>query len=125
MNKKRLGSVAAALALGVAGTGIAATQAYASNSSTNGCVTVFINYESINQTQKRLLWVESRNACGAFRGHFQTGGVNGPDRNPIQTHHINLGGQIVNRGGCIEGIAWRNNGNGTWTRTGTTCTQIV
>ncbi|MFK4090879.1 hypothetical protein ACI2LF_42635 [Kribbella sp. NPDC020789] len=122
---KRLAMVAGTLVLGIAGTGLAATQAWASNSSTSGCVTVYIEYESINATQRRLNWVESRNACGAWNGHFQTGGVNGADTSPVQTHHVNLGGQIVNRGGCIEGVAWRNDGGGRFFELGRTCTLIA
>jgi hypothetical protein len=124
MTIKRWGSIAAALALGVTGTGLAATQAWASNSSSNRCISVFIEYESISQTQKRLWWVESRNLCGNIRGHFQTGGVNGPEGQPIPTHRVNLGGQVVNRGGCIRGIAWRNDG-GSWSNQGDTCTLIA
>jgi hypothetical protein len=122
---KRWGSIAAALAVGVAGTGIATTQAWADNASTVGCITVYVSYDNLGGDQRRLNWVESRNACGAWSGHFDTDGYNGPDSNPVRSFRVNLGGKVVSATGfCYPGVAWRNDGGGHYTDLGNTCTPV-
>ncbi|WP_405060933.1 hypothetical protein OG474_04640 [Kribbella sp. NBC_01505] len=123
MSIKRWGTVAAALVLGITGSGIAATQAWASNASSNRCISVFVEYVTQGDGSKYVYWAESRNICGAFAGHFQTAGVNGADTNPIQTHRVNFN-RVLPRGSCIQGIAWKNNG-GQWSDVGNTCTLIA
>ncbi|MFB6725258.1 hypothetical protein ACFCV3_34085 [Kribbella sp. NPDC056345] len=123
---KRFAMVAATLTLGIAGTGIAATQAWASNATTNGCLRVFVNYETVDAQWRKVWYVESQNICGNWPGHFKTNGINGPDTNPVQTHRVNLGGVNVLRGSkSYCGEAWRNDGGGNFYNLGSTCTNVT
>lgn len=92
-----------------------------------GCVRVYVEYESINDTQRRVWWAEATNACSySWSGHFELGKNNGPDRNPAPSHRVNLGGIIVNKGQyCVEGVAWRNDGAGKFFELGRVCTRVV
>ncbi|QQQ75443.1 hypothetical protein IOD16_30780 [Saccharothrix sp. 6-C] len=121
---KRIGAILAALFSVLAIMVVVNPSAQASNSSTSGCTNVFIEYESINSTLRYVYWVESRNVCGPYPGHFQTYGVNDVDRNPILNHRVYIN-QYFNRGGCITGTGWRNDGGGNFFNMGSTCTLIA
>lgn len=121
---KRLGSVLSVVAATVGLSVAFSPAAHASNYASDRCTGVFAEYETHAGGAKYLRWVESRNLCGGYWGHFQTIGVNDADRNPIWNHRVYVN-RYVQQGSCVRGTGWRNNGNGTWTNMGSPCTLIA
>lgn len=121
---KQIGAVLATLFSVLAIVVFVNPSAHASNSSTSGCTNVFIEYEVVSSTVRYVHWVESRNVCGPYPGHFQTFGVNDADRNPILNHRVNIYANM-SRGSCIRGTGWRNDGGGNYYNMGSTCTLIA
>lgn len=121
---KRLGSVLGVVAAAVGLSVAFSPAANASNYSSSGCTGVFAEYETHAGGAKYLKWAESRNICGGYWGHFQTAGVNDADRNPILNHRVYFN-RYVAQGSCVAGTGWRNNGNGSYTNMGSTCTRIA
>jgi hypothetical protein len=122
MIKKLIAFVSVALAMSALFLGTAGT-ANASSFKTQGCTSLLVEYQSDPSNNYWVSYAEARNVCGAYHGHFNIEGVNGPDAYPISTFRVNIN-RWVRRGSYICGTGWRNNGGGNFTNMGSPCVMV-
>lgn len=94
--------------------------AAASNGSRDGCVSLFVEYESrMGETSRFVEYAEARNVCEPFRGAFYTDNVRSPYSEGPAPHRVTVN-RRVDRGDYICSAV-----NDTEQIRGTTCTEIV
>ncbi|MBB5805625.1 hypothetical protein F4560_005393 [Saccharothrix ecbatanensis] len=101
----------------------AAPTALASNASTNGCTTLWVEYTTSGGLRS-IHWAEARNICGTYWGFHNVGGVTGPTHNQ-GSFRVNYGGVGVAPGNYICAESWQHVSGTHFNRVGAPCTLIA